>query len=163
MAASAAALRRRILDELDEPASAAEVARRIGVPRQKVNYHLRVLEREGIAEPVDERRRRGFVERRLRAVARDRFSSAYLVGLARRLAEDVTTLRDGAAAAGQRLATLALETEVRFASPADLRAFSEELAAEVARLAAKYDRPDLARSRAYRLVAAAHPTITKEA
>jgi DNA-binding transcriptional ArsR family regulator len=159
---SPVALRRRILDSLDEPDSATGVGRRLGVPRQKVNYHLRELERAGLVELAEERRRRGFVERRLRAIARDRFSSAYLVGLARRLAEDVTTLREGAAAAGQRLATLALETEVRFASPADLRAFSEELAAEVARLAAKYDRPDLARSRAHRVIAAAHPTITKE-
>jgi DNA-binding transcriptional ArsR family regulator len=159
---SAVALRRRILDSLDEPDSATGLGRRLGVPRQKVNYHLRELERAGLVELAEERRRRGFVERRVRAVARDRFSSAYLVGLARRLAEDVTTLRERAAAAGQRLATLALETEVRFASPADLRAFSEELANEVARLAAKYDRPDLARSRAHRVVAAAHPTITKE-
>lgn len=160
---SATALRRRILDSLDEPDSATGVGRRLGVPRQKVNYHLRVLERDGLVEPVDERRRRGFVERRLRAVARDRFSSAYLVALASRLAQDVSTLRERAAGAGQRLATLALETEVRFASPADLRAFSEELAAEVARLAQRYDRPDLARSRAHRVVVAAHPTITKEA
>ena len=158
-----AALRRRILDELDEPASAAGVARRLGVPRQKVNYHLRALEREGLVEPVDARRRRGFVERRVRAVARDRASSAYLVALAGRLAQDVRTLRGGAEDAGKQLATLALETEVRFASPGDLRAFSEELAAEVARLAAKYDRPDLARSRPHRIVAAAHPTITEEA
>jgi DNA-binding transcriptional ArsR family regulator len=161
--AAAAPLRRRILDELDEPASAAEVARRLGEPRQKVNYHLRVLESEGLAEPVDERRRRGFVERRLRAVVPDRLSSAYLLALASRLAQDVATLRTRADAAGQGLATLALETEIRFASPADLRVFSEELASEVARLAAKYDRPDLARSRAHRVVAAAHPTITKEA
>ena len=41
-----AALRRRILDELDEPASAAGVARRRGVPRQTVNYPLRALERD---------------------------------------------------------------------------------------------------------------------
>jgi DNA-binding transcriptional ArsR family regulator len=159
---SAVALRRRILDSLDEPDSATGLGRRLGVPRQKVNYHLRELERAGLVELAEERRRRGFVERRLRAIAPDRFSSAYLVALASRLAEDVTTLRERAAAAGKRLATLALEIEVRFASPADLRAFSEELAAEIARLAAKYDRPDLPGSRAHRVVAAAHSAITKE-
>jgi DNA-binding transcriptional ArsR family regulator len=159
---SATALRRRILDSLDEPDSATGLGRRLGLPRQKVNYHLRALEREGLAELVDERPRRGFVERRLRAVAAEPSSSAYLVALASRVAQDVATLRTRAAAAGQRLATLALETEVRFASPADLRAFNDELATEVARLAAKYDRPDLARSRSHRVVAALHPTITKE-
>jgi DNA-binding transcriptional ArsR family regulator len=160
---SATALRRRILDSLAEPDSATGLGRRLGLPRQKINYHLRVLERDGLVEPVDERRRRGFVERRLRAVAPERFSSAYLVALASGVAEDVATLRGRAAEAGQRLATAAVETEVRFASPAEFRAFSEELATELARLAAKYDRPDVARSRAHRVVAAAHQTITREA
>jgi DNA-binding transcriptional ArsR family regulator len=159
---TASALRRRVLDELEQPDSATGVARRLGVPRQKVNYHLRALEREGQVELVDERRRRGFVERRLKAVARDRFSSAYLAAAAARTAADVGVLRERAQSAGQQLATFALETEIRFASPGDLRAFADELAAETARLTAKYDRPDHARARRFRLLAGAHPVITKE-
>ncbi len=159
---AAAALRRRVLDELEEPDSAAGVARRLGVARQKVNYHLRALERDGLVELVDERPRRGFVERRLRAVARDRFSSAYLAVAAARTATDVATLRERAGEAGQTLPTVTVETEIRFASPAALRAFAEELAAATARLAAEYDRPDLAGARPFRLLAAAHPAITKE-
>jgi DNA-binding transcriptional ArsR family regulator len=159
---AATALRRQVLDSLEEPDSAAGVARRLGLARQKVNYHLRALERDGLVELVDERPRRGFVERRLRAVARDRFSSAYLAAAAARTAVDVAALRERAGAAGQALATLTLETEIRFESPAALRAFADELAAAAARLAAEYDRPDLPGARPFRLLAAAHPAITKE-
>ena len=35
--------RARLLSELVEPASAAALAARLGLPRQKVNYHLRAL------------------------------------------------------------------------------------------------------------------------
>ena len=37
-------LRLQILSELTEPESAAGLARRMGVPRQQVNYHVRQLE-----------------------------------------------------------------------------------------------------------------------
>ena len=46
-AAAASALdpiRSRLLAELTEPASAAALASRMGITRQKVNYHLRALE-----------------------------------------------------------------------------------------------------------------------
>ena len=155
-------LRRRILEELDDPASAAAVAARLDVPRQKVNYHLRALERDGLVELVDERPRRGFVERRLRAVARDRFSSAYLHAAAARLASDVAALRRRAADAGETPATATVEAEIRFASPRDLRAFAEQLAAETGRLAAKYDRPNVVHARPFRLVTGLHSAITKE-
>jgi DNA-binding transcriptional ArsR family regulator len=55
-------LRVRILDELREPASAAEVARRVGESRQNLNYHLKELERGGYARRVGERRAGSFVE-----------------------------------------------------------------------------------------------------
>ncbi|MBL8987996.1 MAG: helix-turn-helix transcriptional regulator, partial [Gemmatimonadetes bacterium] len=37
--------RRQLLEALAEPDSAAGLARRLGLPRQRVNYHLRLLER----------------------------------------------------------------------------------------------------------------------
>src|SRR5262245_27524655 len=130
-------LRRQMLDHLDEPASASDLARQLGLARQKVNYHLRELERSGVVEFVDERRCRGFVERRLRAVDRDRFSSAYLLAAAARLATDVATLRERANAASQRLATFTMEVDIDFESPAAMRAFADELAGAVSRLAAR--------------------------
>ncbi len=38
-------MRARLLAELAEPGSATTLANRVGLPRQKVNYHLRALER----------------------------------------------------------------------------------------------------------------------
>ncbi|HET9559720.1 MAG TPA: helix-turn-helix domain-containing protein, partial [Actinomycetota bacterium] len=71
-AAAAVALdpmRSRLLAELVEPASAATLASRVGLPRQKVNYHLRTLEAQGLVELAEERKRGGITERVLRATA----------------------------------------------------------------------------------------------
>ena len=151
-------LRLKILEHLAEPDSAAGLSRRLGVPRQVVNYHLRALESAGVVEFVEERPRGGLKERVMRATARsylispeamgavepdprrlrDRFSWAYLVAAAAKVVRDLGILRHRADRAGKRLATFTLETEVRFASAADRDAFTRELAARVAELAVKY-------------------------
>lgn len=64
-----APLRRQLLARLRTPASATELARELGLTRQKVNYHLRKLQDAGLLELVEERQRRGCVERVLRARA----------------------------------------------------------------------------------------------
>jgi hypothetical protein len=92
---------------------------------------------------------------------RDKFSSAYLIAAAGRVVRDVAVLRDRAASVDQRLATLAIETEVNFASPADLKAFSDELAAEIARLSVKYNNERTQAGRRFRIVIGSHPVITK--
>src|SRR5687768_12037577 len=67
-------VRSRLLAELREPASAAALAERVGLPRQKVNYHLRILESHGLVSLAGERRWGGLTERRLVATA-----SSYVV------------------------------------------------------------------------------------
>src|SRR5215203_2198675 len=67
-------IRARLLAELGAPGSAASLAARVGLARQKVNYHLRALEAHGLVHPVEERRWGGLVERRLVASA-----SSYVV------------------------------------------------------------------------------------
>jgi DNA-binding transcriptional ArsR family regulator len=62
-------IRARLLAELCQPASAAGLAERVGLPRQKVNYHLRLLEQHGLIELVEERRKGNCTERVLRATA----------------------------------------------------------------------------------------------
>jgi DNA-binding transcriptional ArsR family regulator len=171
-------LRRRMLELLAEPASAAGLARQLELPRQKLNYHLRELERAGLVELVEQRQRRGLIERRFRTTARawvvdpavlgelgtaaanlrDRFSSAYLIATAARLIRSVAALRERAGAANQRLATLTLETEIAFGSPRDLRAFTRDLQACIAELTARYQHPG---GRRYQLVVASHPSITR--
>src|ERR687897_3466425 len=62
-------IRARLLAELAEPGSASTLAGRVGLARQKVNYHLRALERHGLVELVEERRKGNCTERVLQATA----------------------------------------------------------------------------------------------
>src|ERR671925_2109271 len=62
-------MRARLLAALAEPGSATTLAGRVGLTRQKANYHLRALERHGLVELVEERRKGNVTERVLRATA----------------------------------------------------------------------------------------------
>ncbi|WP_020666461.1 ArsR/SmtB family transcription factor [Amycolatopsis nigrescens] len=174
-------VRARLLAELAEPASATMLAARVGLARQKVNYHLRALERHGLIELVEERRKGNVNERVLRATATsyvispaalaavqpdparspDQLSARWLLALAGRLVRDVGALITGAAKAGKRVATFAVDGEVRFASAADRAAFAEELAGAVTTLVAKYHDEKAAGGRSHRIVVALHPSIKK--
>ena len=71
-AAAMAALdpvRARLLAALAEPGSAATLAERVGLSRQKVNYHLRALEAHGLVRQVSQRQWGGLTERFLVASA----------------------------------------------------------------------------------------------
>ena len=86
--------------------------------------------------------------------AADRLSARYLVALAGRIVREVGGLARRAEAAGKRLPTLAIDTEIRFRSADDRAAFADELTAAVLELAARYHHDD---GRPHRLVVAAHP------
>lgn len=174
-------LRRRLLDAFRQPSSAAEVARRVGEPRQRVGHHVRELESRGLLVAAGERRTGNFVEKLLRSSARsyvispdalgelapdpdtieDRVSSTYLLATAARTLGDVADLRRRADAAGQRLATLTLESEVRFASPADQAGYARELAETLQRLAAKYHDDEAEGGRTFRFTVAGHPAVRR--
>src|SRR3954464_3461663 len=62
-------IRARLLAVLAEPGSASTLAARVGLTRQKANYHLRALERHGLVELVGERRGGTCPERVLQARA----------------------------------------------------------------------------------------------
>jgi DNA-binding transcriptional ArsR family regulator len=168
-------VRSRLLTELAaEPASAAGVAARLGLPRQKVNYHLNVLEAHGLVELAEVRARGGIKERVLRATAAcyvvspaaigqegarpehvsDRLSAGYLTTLAGRTVHEVGALARVAEAAGQRLPTFSIDTEVGFRSPEDRAAFADGLTAAVLELVSRYHHDDGQR---YRVIVAAHP------
>ena len=176
-------VRTRILRELVQPASATQLAVRVGLPRQKVNYHLKALERHGLVELVEERRKGNVTERVLQATAAsylispaalasvspdprrfaDRFSAFWLLALAGRMVQEVGKLIAGAAAARQKLATFAIDGDITFRTAADRAAFAEELGVEITRLVDKYhDGVPSAGGRRHRLVVALHPAL-KEA
>jgi DNA-binding transcriptional ArsR family regulator len=172
-------LRAQLLAELAAPGSASTLAARVGQPRQKVNYHLRELERHGLVELVEERRKGNMTERVLRATASsyvispaalpavapdpqrspDRLSARWLLAVAARLVSDVGALITGATRAGQRVATFALDGEVRFASPADRAAFAEELTNAVIGLVGKYHDDAAPGGRTFRIIVAVHPSL----
>jgi uncharacterized protein YndB with AHSA1/START domain len=54
-----------MLAQMSQPRSATMLAAAVGLPRQKVNYHLRTLERHGLVELVEERRKGNVTERLL--------------------------------------------------------------------------------------------------
>jgi DNA-binding transcriptional ArsR family regulator len=172
-------IRTRLLAELAEPASASAVAARVGLPRQKVNYHLRTLEEHGLVELVETRRKGNMTERILQATAlsyvispaalsslqpdpartADRLSARWLIALAARLVREVGQLLAGATRARKRLATFGMDGEVRFASAADRAAFAEELATAVTRLIGKYHDEHAKGGRNHRVIVAVHPSV----
>lgn len=169
-------VRARVLGALGEPGSATSVAAGLGLSRQKVNYHLRALEAHGLVRLVEERPRRGLTERIVVASARsyvispavlgdaaadpsrtDRLSARYLVAVAARMVREVADLARRADREGKQLATLSIDTELRFASASDRADFTDELAAAVTSIAAKYHDETAPAGRWHRLVVAAHP------
>ena len=168
-------MRARLLAALVEPSSAGALAVRVGIPRQKVNYHLKALEAYGLVTLTAERQRGGITERVMQATAAsyvispaalaesgadpeltgDRLSADYLVALAGRVVSEVGTLARRAQAAGKRLPTMAIDTEIRFRSAEDRAEFADELAQTLFELAARSHHDD---GRPHRLVVAAHPS-----
>jgi DNA-binding transcriptional ArsR family regulator len=174
-------IRTRLLAELAVPGSATTLAAALGLPRQKVNYHLKTLEQHGLVELVEERRKGNCTERIMQAAAasfvispaafaavqpdpsrsRDQLSARWLLALAGRLVRDVGHLITGAARAKKPVATFAMDGEVRFASAADRAAFAEELTAAVTSLVSRYHNETAPGGREHRLVVAIHPAVTR--
>jgi DNA-binding transcriptional ArsR family regulator len=146
-----------------------------------VNYHLRALERVGLVELVEERRKGNMTERVMRATAAsyvispaalaavapdperspDQLSAVWLVALAARLVREVGELMRGAKCARRPLATFAIDTEIRFSSASDRAAFAAELADAVEGLVSRYHDEFAPGGRRHRLLAALHPSLTR--
>src|ERR1700675_2806924 len=105
-------VRARLLAALAEPGSATTLAAQVGLSRQKANYHLRALERHGLVELVEERRKGNMTERVMVATASsyvisptalaalapdpdrapDQLSARWMLALAARLVREVGDL-----------------------------------------------------------------------
>jgi DNA-binding transcriptional ArsR family regulator len=175
-------VRAEILARLAVEGSATSLAHDLGLPRQKVNYHLRLLEDHGLVELIGERPRRGVTERLFVATAaafvvsptalgavaadprrvRDRLSARFLIALGARLVGEVAALVRGAEAAGKPLPTLSIDTEIRLRSAGDRAAFTAELADAVTELARRYHDEGGRGGRWVRLIVAAHPRPAEE-
>ena len=170
-------IRSRLLSELTEPASAATLGTRLGLARQKVNYHLRALEAHGLIRVAGKRQWGGLTERLLvRSAASyvvsssalgpaatdpghraDRLSASYLIALGARIVHEVSDLVRRSKEIDKRLPTLALDTEIRFRSAAARAAFSSALTDAVTQLVSRYHDESARGGRTHRLVIVAHP------
>lgn len=170
-------VRSRLLSELAEPASAATLAGRLGIPRQKINYHLRALESCDLVRVAEKKQWGGLTERRMVASAAsylvspgamgpvaadpdrnpDRLSASYVIALAARIVREVKALLTRSAETDKRLPTLSIDTVIRFRSAAERSEFTRELTHAVTLLAAKYHDERAPGGRSHRLVAVAYP------
>ncbi len=176
--AALAELRISILGALREPNSASGLAAVLGLPRQKINYHVRQLEDAGLVRRVGERQARGFTEVLMQTVARrfliapsvlggmaadrkdveDQVSSMYLAALAGEVIQDLAALRPEAERKQKRLATLSLASTIRFRSMKDQHAFAERLTVAVSDLIQEYHSDT---GREFKLMAGVYPNPPK--
>jgi len=170
-------IRSRLLAELNQPASAASVAERVGLTRQKASYHLNALAAHRLVQTAGTRKWGGITERLFVASAAsyvvapaamglastdpartaDRLSASYLIALAARIVQEVSDLVRKAREADKHLATLSIDTEIRFRSSAERAAFTADLTRAVAELASRYHDASSPGGRSHRLIVAAHP------
>jgi DNA-binding transcriptional ArsR family regulator len=170
--------RRRLVEALvEQPDSATGLARRLGEKRQRLNYHLRLLEGAGLVELDEERTKGNCTERVLRPAARhfvldpaaagklaltdpenvgDRFSALYLVALAARAIHELAALLARATTQRARVASASINTTVRLRSPADFDAFARDVTLAITEVVAKYHDED-GDGRWFRLIAGAYP------
>ncbi len=176
-------IRSRLLSELTQPASAASVAAKVGLTRQKANYHLNTLLTHRLVREAGQRKWGGLTERLFVASAAsyvvapgamgsaatdpartaDRLSASYLIAMAARVVQEVSDLVRKAQEVGKPLPTLSIDTEIRFRTAAERAAFTAELTQAVTVLAARYHDASSPGGRSHRLIVAAHPTpVEKE-
>jgi hypothetical protein len=176
-------LRLKLLGLLREPASAAEAALRLGLSRQRGNYHVRALARAGFLHKAGRQRKRNMVEQRYVATARgyvlapevlgpvgasagaseDALSASYLLALTARAQSELLRSVRAAGAGGKRLATLGLEAALRFESAEQRAAFTRALEKALVDVISRHTAPDVLESgapgagRRYRLMLGCYP------
>ncbi|MCA9753877.1 MAG: helix-turn-helix transcriptional regulator [Gemmatimonadetes bacterium] len=161
------------MEHLRAPDSAAGVARQLRLPRQKVNYHLRELEKHGLVRLVRESTNGNGTERRVEATAKsfalnprmlgrlapDRVSPEPEDPTDQLLAQATRTLRQLGALLPEESPhdgddVIAIEAELRFRDDESFHAFAGEIMSEIDRLAEKYRDPN---GRVTRLTLGLHP------
>ncbi|HEX7253074.1 MAG TPA: helix-turn-helix domain-containing protein [Thermoanaerobaculia bacterium] len=179
-------LRAQILGLARQPASATEIAARLGLPRQRVNYHVRELSRTGLLRRAGRRRRRNMFEQRYVASAHgyillpellgfvradwrqvsDAGSAAYLAALTEQMQSDVAR---AARALGKKVSSVAIKSQFRFDSAEQRERFTRELQNAVVAVIARFTSPNLGgggapgAGRPYRLVLGCYPYAAESA
>lgn len=171
-------LRAEILGRLTEPASAAELARGIHEIPQRVNYHLKALEKVGLVRRVGTRQVRNLVEVLYQAIARtyilsetlnwpketvdrikDQGSLSHLITAAERIKRDALTLLERSDQQ-EEVPSATVDTSIRLATKEQRSAFVQEYVQLVSQLVEKYQAHDETEE-AYQVVLAVYPQIAQ--
>jgi DNA-binding transcriptional ArsR family regulator len=181
-------LRLEILRLAREPVSASELAPRLGLSRQRVNYHVRRLARSGFLRPAGRRRRRNMIEQRYVASAgafllspdllgtvgadwrrlEDPASADFLLALGCQMESDLVRIWRAEQAGGKPVSTLSLKSQFRFGSAAQRDRFVRALEEAVVRVVTEHTSPNLRSDGApapglpYRLVLGCYPYLPGE-
>ncbi len=170
--------RRGLLEQLRESDSASGLARKLGLSRQIVNYHLRELEKAGLITLEEERRKGNCTERVMRRTATsyvidpgvlgpleadpeavaDKLSAAYLMAVAARSIKEVCGMSRAAERSRKILPTLTLDTEICFRSAEERNAFVHEFTALLGTLITRYHSAKSPGARSFRLTVASYPS-----
>ncbi|MFC5446720.1 winged helix-turn-helix domain-containing protein [Paenibacillus aestuarii] len=154
-------LRGEIIAQLMEPASAAEVARQIGETAQRINYHLKALEKAGLVHKVGTRQVRNLVEVLYRSIARtfvlaeslsmkpetlqklkDQSSLAHLITTSERIKRDAMQLMEQSDT-DEIIPSASLQFQVQLATEQERQSFVDEYTAMVQQLVNRYvSRPE---------------------
>ena len=175
-------LRLELLRRSDEPRTCSELAEAVGETPQKIYYHVKVLERAGALERVEERRVRAIHEGYYQATARAYWLSPKLIGqiggprrarastslgallpLAEELQTDVGRLAESERAENT---AMGFSAQVRLARVEDRTAFLSDIQNAIQVIAKKYgatgpQRPTSRESESdtFRLIFACYPRV----
>ncbi|HLN57403.1 MAG TPA: helix-turn-helix domain-containing protein [Thermoanaerobaculia bacterium] len=181
-------LRLEILRLTRDPTSASEMSQKLGLSRQRVNYHVRVLARSGFLKRAGRRRRRNMVEQRYVASARafllspellgavgadwrkveDATSAGFLLALSCQMGSDLVRVWRESGTIGKQVSTLSLKSQFRFESPEQRERFTKALEEAVVRVVTDHTSPNLkpdgspGPGSAYRLVLGCYPYLPRE-
>lgn len=166
-------LRAEILRIMNEPSSASEAGRQLGEAPQKINYHLKALEKVGLIRRSGTRQVKNLIEVLYQSVAKtfiipetfgwpeetvnrmkDQGSLRHLITLSERMRGDALRLMEASDLA-QDVPSASLETEVYLPEEADRQAFIRDYADAMKALMEKYRQAD--KKHGYRVMMAVYP------
>ena len=116
-------IRLQLLSELAEPYSASGLARRLGLTRQRINYHLKELEKASLIELVAERRKGNCTELFFQATARSYQLDPSILG----------------PLCPNRGHAVILDTQIRIALASDRHPLAQDLAHGLEAIVREYD------------------------
>ncbi len=172
-------LRAEILSKLSEPASAAEVARQLSETPQRINYHLKALEKVGLAQRVGSRQVRNLVEVLYQSIARtfvlseslgwnadtvkrmkDQGSLSHLITTSERIKRDALLLMEKSDE-NIEVPSASLHTKIHLEDEDKRKEFVQEYVNLVKGLVQKYQQQEKSEE-AYSVVLAVYPELKQE-